>query len=92
MRVMETVRNESWRILRDTEESQRTAGQKVLDRSANGIAWALKRDYHSSADRAGLKEQLIGLYADMEGKNITMEEAIGRARKIGRELALWTAR
>ncbi len=86
MRVMETVRNESWRILRDTEESQRTAGQKVLDRSANGIAWALKRDYHSSADRAGLKEQLIGLYADMEGKNITMEEAIGRARKIGREL------
>ena len=86
MRVMETVRNESWRILRDTEESQRTAGQKVLDRSANGIAWALKREYHSSADRAGLKEQLIGLYADMEGKNITMEEAIGRARKIGREL------
>lgn len=86
MRVMETVRNESWRILRDTEESQRTAGQKVLDRSANGIAWALKREYHSSADRAGLKEKLIGLYADMEGKNITMEEAIGRARKIGREL------
>lgn len=86
MRVMETVKNESWRILRDTEESQRTAGQKVLDRSANGIAWALKREYHSSADRAGLKEQLIGLYADMEGKNITMEEAIGRARKIGREL------
>ena len=86
MRVMEKVRNESWRILRDTEESQRTAGQKVLDRSANGIAWALKREYHSSADRAGLKEQLIGLYADMEGKNITMEEAIGRARKIGREL------
>ena len=86
MRVMETVRNESWRILRDTEESQRTAGQKVLDRSANGIAWALKREYHSSADRAELKEQLIGLYADMEGKNITMEEAIGRARKIGREL------
>ena len=86
MRVMETVRNESWRILRDTEESQRTAGQKVLDRSANGIAWALKREYHSSADRAGLKEQLIDLYADMEGKNITMEEAIGRARKIGREL------
>lgn len=86
MRVMETVRNESWRILRDTEESQRTAGQKVLDRSANGIAWALKREYHSNADRAGLKEQLIGLYADMEGKNITMEEAIGRARKIGREL------
>ena len=86
MRVMETVRNESWKILRDTEESQRTAGQKVLDRSANGIAWALKRDYHSSADRAGLKEQLINLYADMEGKNITMEEAIGRARKIGREL------
>ena len=86
MRVMETVKNESWRILRDTEESQRTAGQKVLDRSANGIAWALKREYHSSADRAGLKEKLIGLYADMEGKNITMEEAIGRARKIGREL------
>ena len=86
MRVMETVKNESWAILRDTEESQRTAGQKVLDRSANGIAWALKREYHSSADRAGLKEQLIGLYADMEGKNITMEEAIGRARKIGREL------
>ena len=86
MRVMETVRNESWRILRDTEESQRTDGQKVLDRSANGIAWALKREYHSSADRAGLKEQLIDLYADMEGKNITMEEAIGRARKIGREL------
>ena len=86
MRVMETVRNESWRILRDTEESQRTAGQKVLDRSANGIAWALKREYHSSADRAGLKEKLIELYADMEGKNITMEEAIGRARKIGREL------
>lgn len=86
MRVMETVRNESWRILRDTEESQRTAGQKVLDRSANGIAWALKREYHSSADRAGLKEQLIGLYADMEGKNITMEEAVGRAREIGREL------
>lgn len=86
MRVMETVKNESWRILRDTEESQRTAGQKVLDRSANGIAWALKREYHSSADRAELKEQLIGLYADMEGKNITMEEAIGRARKIGREL------
>ena len=86
MRVMETVRNESWRILRDTEESQRTAGQKVLDRSANGIAWALKREYHSSADRAGLKEKLIGLYADMEGKNITMEEAIGRAREIGREL------
>lgn len=86
MRVMETVKNESWRILRDTEESQRTAGQKVLDRSANGIAWALKREYHSSADRAGLKKQLIGLYADMEGKNITMEEAIGRARKIGREL------
>lgn len=86
MRVMETVKNESWRILRDTEESQRTAGQKVLDRSANGIAWALKREYHSNADRAGLKEQLIGLYADMEGKNITMEEAIGRARKIGREL------
>lgn len=86
MRVMETVKNESWRILRDTEESQRTAGQKVLDRSANGIAWALKREYHSSADRAGLKEQLIDLYADMEGKNITMEEAIGRAREIGREL------
>nr|DAU43579.1 MAG TPA: PolyVal ADP-Ribosyltransferase [Ackermannviridae sp.] len=86
MRVMETIKNESWRILRDTEESQRTAGQKVLDRSANGIAWALKREYHSSADRAGLKEQLIGLYADMEGKNITMEEAIGRARKIGRDL------
>lgn len=86
MRVMETVKNESWRILRDTEESQRTAGQKVLDRSANGIAWALKREYHSSADRAGLKEQLIGLYADMEGKNITMEEAVGRAREIGREL------
>lgn len=86
MRVMETIKNESWAILRDTEESQRTAGQKVLDRSANGIAWALKREYHSSADRAGLKEQLIGLYADMEGKNITMEEAIGRARKIGREL------
>lgn len=86
MRVMETVRNESWRILRDTEESQRTAGQKVLDRSANGIAWALKREYHSSADRAGLKKQLIGLYADMEGKNITMEEAVGRAREIGREL------
>lgn len=86
MRVMETVKNESWRILRDTEESQRTAGQKVLDRSANGIAWALKREYHSSADRAGLKEKLIELYADMEGKNITMEEAIGRARKIGREL------
>nr|DAE37296.1 MAG TPA: nuclease [Bacteriophage sp.] len=86
MRVMETVRNESWRILRDTEESQRTAGQKVLDRSANGIAWALKREYHSSTDRAGLKEKLIELYADMEGKNITMEEAIGRARKIGREL------
>ena len=86
MRVMETVRNESWRILRDTEESQRTAGQKVLDRSANGIAWALKREYHSSADRAGLKEQLIGLYADMEGKNITMEKAVGRAREIGREL------
>ncbi len=86
MRVMETVRNESWRILRDTEESQRTAGQKVLDRSANGIAWALKREYHSNADRAGLKEKLIGLYADMEGKNITMEEAISRARKIGREL------
>ena len=86
MRVMETVKNESWAILRDTEESQRTAGQKVLDRSANGIAWALKREYHSSADRAGLKEKLIGLYADMESKNITMEEAIGRARKIGREL------
>ena len=86
MRVMETVRNESWRILRDTEESRRTAGQKVLDRSANGIAWALKREYHSSADRAGLKEQLIDLYADMEGKNITMEKAVGRAREIGREL------
>lgn len=86
MRVMETVKNESWRILRDTEESQRTAGQKVLDRSANGIAWAIKREYHSSADRAGLKEKLIDLYADMEGKNITMEEAIGRAREIGREL------
>ena len=86
MRVMETIKNESWRILRDTEESQRTAGQKVLDRSANGIAWALKREYHSSADRAGLKEQLINLYADMEGKNITMEEAVGRAREIGREL------
>lgn len=86
MRVMETVKNESWAILRDTEESQRTAVQKVLDRSANGIAWALKREYHSSADRAGLKEKLIGLYADMESKNITMEEAIGRARKIGREL------
>ena len=86
MRVMETVKNESWRILRDTEEGQRTAGQKVLDRSANGIAWALKREYHSSADRAGLKEQLIDLYADMEGKNITMEKAVGRAREIGREL------
>lgn len=86
MRVMETIKNESWRILRDTEESQLSAGQKVLDRSANGIAWTLKREYHSSADRAGLKEQLIGLYADMEGKNITMEEAIGRAREIGREL------
>lgn len=86
MRVMDTIKNESWAILRDTEESQRTSGQKALDRSANGIAWTLKREYHSSADSAGLKDQLIELYADMEGKNITMEEAIGRARKIGREL------
>lgn len=86
MRSMERAREESWAQLRSTKEANRTSGQKVLDRSANGMAWDLKREYHSAADRAELKSQLIDLYADMEGKNTTMEDALGRAREIGMEL------
>lgn len=86
MRSMERAKEESWAQLRSTKEAYRTSSQKVLDRSANGMAWDLKREYHSAADRAELKNRLIDLYADMEGKNTTMEDALGRAREIGMEL------